>query len=128
MKNLKSFKNTLQKRKDTLLEILHSHNSDIKIINSNTLKDDSDVISASMQGQLDTLLIEKYTQELKEIEKSLQKITQGIYGICEMCDDMIDEERLRAKPHARFCIVCREIYEKDKKAKLDKEKRKCNEA
>lgn len=128
MKNLKSFKNTLQKRKDTLLEILHSHNSDIKIINSNTLKDDSDVISASMQGQLDTLLIEKYTQELKEIEKSLQKITQGIYGICEMCDDMIDEERLRAKPHARFCIVCREFYEKDKKAKLDKEKRKCNEA
>ncbi len=127
MKNLKSFKTTLQKRKATLLEILHTQNSNIKTINSNALKDDSDVISASMQGQLDTLLIEKYTKELKEVETSLQKIEKNVYGVCEMCDEMIDKERLMAKPHARFCIVCREIYEKDERAKLD-QKRKQNEA
>ncbi len=33
------------------------------------------------------------------------------YGKCEMCNKQIDIKRLKVKPHARFCISCREVYE-----------------
>ncbi|GAD18784.1 RNA polymerase-binding protein DksA [Helicobacter fennelliae] len=125
------FEEMLQKRKETLLEILDMRNSNIKNIHSSHLKEDSDLIAASIQGQLDSLIIEKYHLELKEVEKALQKIAQNLYGICEMCDDEIDIERLKIKPHARFCIICRELYEKSQKnkttAKPKKDKNKKDE-
>jgi len=57
----------------------------------------------------------KQKQELKEIEEALKKIEEGRYGICEMCDEPISEERLKIKPHAKYCIICREIIEKEGK-------------
>lgn len=51
------------------------------------------------------------SSELDEIERALDKIKRDIYGICEMCGDEIHSERLEAKPFARFCIKCREIFE-----------------
>ncbi|WP_258238697.1 TraR/DksA C4-type zinc finger protein [Arcobacter sp. F2176] len=33
-----------------------------------------------------------------------------------MCDEPVGIKRLRAKPHARFCIYCRPIYEKEQKS------------
>ncbi|RUM74071.1 MAG: molecular chaperone DnaK suppressor DksA, partial [Sulfurovum sp.] len=41
------------------------------------------------------------------------KIKNGIYGICEMCEEPIGKARLEVKNFARFCIACREISEKE---------------
>lgn len=117
----KEFENILEIRHKSLLEILDSRNGNIKDLHSSALKDDSDLAVAHIQGQLDCLIIEKYALELQEVESSLQKIADGTYGICEMCDDEISTDRLRAKPHARYCIDCREVYEKSQRvAKNDK--------
>lgn len=110
--DIQEFEAILLARKQNLLEILNARNSNIKELNSSSIKDDSDLVSAHMQGQIDSLMMEKHMQELQEVEKSLQKVQDGIYGICEMCDEEIDEGRLRIKPHARFCINCREVFEK----------------
>ena len=53
-------------------------------------------------------------QELQEIETALAKIKVKQYGICEMCEDDIGFQRLKVKPHAKYCIVCRPIVEKNK--------------
>lgn len=37
-----------------------------------------------------------------------------------MCEDPIGLPRLKAKPFARYCIVCREIIEKENKVKGNK--------
>lgn len=113
MKDLQAFEALLLARKQNLLEILDVRNSNIKDLQKVALKDDSDLVSAHMQGHLDSLIIEKYALELQEIETSLQKIKDNIYGICEMCDGEISPERLSAKPHARYCVNCRELYEKN---------------
>jgi DnaK suppressor protein len=50
---------------------------------------------------------------LKDIDNSLDKIVNGTYGICEECDEKINEKRLEANPVARYCITCkRQIEEK----------------
>jgi len=55
------------------------------------------------------------SRELAEIDFSLSKIENGGYGICEMCEEDISFQRLKVKPHAKYCIVCREIIEKSAK-------------
>jgi RNA polymerase-binding transcription factor DksA len=50
----------------------------------------------------------------REIEVALAKIANNEYGICEMCEDDIGFQRLKVKPHALYCIDCREIAEKSK--------------
>ena len=42
---------------------------------------------------------------------ALKKIENKTYGICEMCDEEIGIQRLKAKPYAVFCVHCRPIYE-----------------
>ena len=41
-----------------------------------------------------------------DVERALQKIEQGAYGVCERCSNPIAEARLEANPTARLCITC----------------------
>lgn len=43
---------------------------------------------------------------LDSIEKALEKLDAGTYGICEKCDDAISEQRLETNPAAGLCIEC----------------------
>lgn len=51
-------------------------------------------------------------QELKEIERALEKIQNGTYGNCELCDEEIGRARLEAIPTADLCISCKSSQEK----------------
>jgi len=50
--------------------------------------------------------IEALEDRLKLIELSLQKISQGTYGICTHCGQPIDPARLKVMPEATLCIQC----------------------
>jgi len=43
---------------------------------------------------------------LAQVNAALQRIEQGTYGICENCDQPINEKRLEALPWASLCIKC----------------------
>lgn len=51
-------------------------------------------------------LAAKLQETLAEVERALEKLRNGTYGICEDCGQPIDEARLEAKPAARHCINC----------------------
>lgn len=44
--------------------------------------------------------------DLVKINKALDKINQGTYGICEQCGQPIDPKRLEVYPEAETCIQC----------------------
>ncbi len=48
-------------------------------------------------------LLEK---RLAEINKALEKISNGNYGICEVCGEKIEEDRLSVNPAATTCKNC----------------------
>ena len=48
---------------------------------------------------------------LYHIEEALSRIEEGTYGNCEACGGKISKERLKALPHARLCIECKEKEE-----------------
>lgn len=43
-------------------------------------------------------------RELDEIERALQRIDEGTYGVCEVDGEPIDTARLDARPSATLCI------------------------
>ena len=49
---------------------------------------------------------------LYHLERALERIEKGEYGICVRCNNEINPERLEAVPHARLCIQCKSKEEK----------------
>jgi DnaK suppressor protein len=46
-----------------------------------------------------------------KIEKALERIKDGSFGICEVCGNEISEKRLEARPVTTLCIECKEKEE-----------------
>lgn len=69
----------------------------------------SDVVDAALdaaQDELSSQLAEVESRELANIEKALESIRQGTYGLCEACGGKIPMARLNALPYATLCIEC----------------------
>jgi DnaK suppressor protein len=77
------------------------------------LNDEGDYAAASAGTMVDSAIMEQQRKELAEIDLALDKIKNGTYGVCEMCEEPIGRARLEVKNFARFCITCREINEKE---------------
>lgn len=110
--DLDFFTKLLTQRLEKLQYILSNINNSISTMQSGSAKCDGDLSALFQQENLDSGMISLYQQEVKDIKHALQKIKNKTFGICEGCDESIDIERLKAKPHARYCIECREEYEK----------------
>jgi YteA family regulatory protein len=52
----------------------------------------------------DLALNENDERRLKEIDKALERMDQGTYGICKVCGQEIGEDRLEAVPTAEYCV------------------------
>ncbi|MDA3966958.1 MULTISPECIES: RNA polymerase-binding protein DksA [Helicobacter] len=113
-RELDNFKKLLMNNRQMILENNKQHKLDMEY--ANTQKgDEADCVAMSIAHVLDSSIFEKHKKELELIDRALDKIDDGDYGICEMCDEPISLQRLKAKPHAKYCIVCREIIEKKEK-------------
>ena len=112
---IQNFKNILEERKKTILENLQSNSNEIEALHNSVPSDSVDFYIIETVYQIDFTISTNLKEELIEIENSLDKIKNGTYGICESCDDEIDSQRLKVKPHARYCITCRQIAEQGKK-------------
>ena len=109
---LNYFKEILESRKQQIENNLSSVNEELNELSGIDAKDEGDHASVNNNSMIESAIYEQQMQELKEIDKALLKIANGGYGICEMCEDEIGFQRLKVKPHAVYCIDCREIVEK----------------
>jgi DnaK suppressor protein len=61
-------------------------------------------------------MIEELKRKLTDIDNSLMRISEGKYGFCSSCNQMIDTDRLSVLPAATLCLDC----ETKKKSSLQK--------
>ncbi len=50
---------------------------------------------------------------LQEIDRALERVARGSYGVCESCGEEISQARLKAIPWARYCVHCQEIISRN---------------
>lgn len=46
-------------------------------------------------------------RQLRDIQKALERIESGIYGICKYCEQDIALGRLKARPTSTSCVSCK---------------------
>jgi DnaK suppressor protein len=108
------FKEILENRREQISKNIRGVNNELAELNELELNDEGDYASVNNNSMVESAIVLQQAQELKEINITLAKIAAGNYGICEMCEDEIGFKRLKVKPHAIYCIDCREIVEKSK--------------
>ena len=66
--------------------------------------------SHSTEERAGTLaMVDTLRARLREVDRGLDKIASGSYGVCERCGNPIDPERLEAIPWAALCIDCKKV-------------------
>lgn len=60
-------------------------------------------------------LRERERKLLKKIDKAIEKMDSGTYGICETCGQEIGVKRLEARPVTTLCIECKTEQEAEEK-------------
>lgn len=58
---------------------------------------------------------ERERKLIEKIRGALERIDQGIFGICERCGEEISEKRLEARPVTTLCINCKQEQEDQEK-------------
>lgn len=48
---------------------------------------------------------------LDHLNRALERIKAGSYGLCMECGELVSRARLEAVPHARLCIRCKQDEE-----------------
>ena len=109
---LNYFKEILESRKAQIVKNISGVNNELNQLNALELNDEGDHASVNNNSMVESAIVQQQEKELNEINVTLSKIASGEYGICEMCEDEIGFQRLKVKPHAIYCIDCREIVEK----------------
>lgn len=64
----------------------------------------ADAGSEMFERSRDLSIVEDFDGQLSEIDHALERLEAGTYGRCEACGREIGDERLAARPAARFCI------------------------
>jgi DnaK suppressor protein len=67
---------------------------------------DPEGASTAFERQHVAALLGQTRDQLAEIDKAIQRIRDGSYGICERCGQLIGAGRLAARPAAVRCIAC----------------------
>lgn len=52
------------------------------------------------------MMMEQEREKIRLLSDALRRVMDGVYGVCEICGCLIQEERLEIIPYARYCIDC----------------------
>ncbi len=73
----------------------------------------ADLGTETFDRERDLSVLEEVEAELTDIERALQRLTSGTYGLCEGCGRPIEPDRLEAVPAARLCLADQRLAEAD---------------
>ena len=115
-KDLKRFQELLEEKRKAVLdrarEMLSVENMSL---DTNDLPDEMDLASSEYLQSFEFRLRGREKSLLSKLDLALKKITDGTFGICEICDEPIGKKRLEARPETTLCIKCKEDQEREER-------------
>ena len=64
----------------------------------------ADVASDAFEREKEFAILDRVDGDLAAVDRALERLSEGTYGSCDACGRPIGDERLEARPAARFCI------------------------
>jgi len=115
-KDIKRFRKMLEESKKALLMNARKTLMEESNFDTDDLPDEIDLASSEYTQSMIFRLRDREKFLLKKIERALQRMEAGTFGICERCEDEISAKRLEARPVTTLCIRCKEEQEKKEKS------------
>ena len=115
-KELKKFQELLEEKRKAVLErareMLAVENM---ALDTNDLPDEMDLASSEYLQSFEFRLRGREKSLLSKLDLALKKITDGTFGVCEVCEEPIGKKRLEARPETTLCIKCKEDQEREER-------------
>jgi DnaK suppressor protein len=106
-------------RRNALRRALAGDLSSLKELRQQSTGDVVDAALDAAQDEINSQLAEVESRELGSIDKALERMRDGSFGVCERCEETIPIARLNALPYATSCIGCQRETELEGAAGAD---------
>ncbi len=77
--------------------------------------DPTDRASLESDRNFELRIRDRERKLIMKIREALERIDEGVFGICEHCEEEIGEARLKARPVTTLCIECKTEQERQEK-------------
>ena len=105
-RDLKKFKAALEKKRDSI--IATGKKAHWENMEDTRHGDFVDQASDDNEVHVNLRLLQIDAKLLRAIEAAIERINNGSYGICTICEEEISQARLKAVPWTSVCIACKE--------------------
>ncbi|MDO8527283.1 MAG: RNA polymerase-binding protein DksA [Deltaproteobacteria bacterium] len=118
-KDIARFKKLLTERRQVILDIINNVKEQGLGFSVDDLPDEIDLASSESDQSMNLRLRDRERVLLKKIDRTLEKMEEGTFGVCETCGEEISVKRLEARPVTDLCIRCKEEQERIEKGYAD---------
>jgi RNA polymerase-binding protein DksA len=73
---------------------------------------EADMGATSFERDQELTVVANEREMLAQIERALERIDDGTYGVCESCGNPIGKMRVMAFPRATLCMTCKQREER----------------
>jgi DnaK suppressor protein len=68
----------------------------------------ADAGTDSHEQEKNFMFMNRGSDHFKNLSIALERIGDGTFGVCKLCEELIPEERMEAVPSATKCVSCKE--------------------
>ena len=115
--DFKTFRSRLEQERKRLTEELEQHNASNRSITMERREGSpfgkrEEEANGAADLEKRVAFESRKRDTLAQVERALQKLDNGTYGLCDNCGQPIDPARLEALPQATRCVNCKALHER----------------
>ena len=109
-KNIESKLKVISNEMSDLKQNLHSGNEDYNSSSQDSVYSVhmAEAGTDSYEREKGFQLMNRESDYYKSLTKALERIDDGSFGMCNICNDLMPEDRMIGVPNATKCIKCKE--------------------
>ena len=111
-KKAESYKKRLLERREELLKAVSQSTQDGREADGDSTQDVADKAANAYTKEFLFHQSDDNRRTLLLVDEALERVEDGSYGLCLVCNDEVQPRRLDAVPWARHCLECQEKQEK----------------
>ena len=76
------------------------------------IPEDIDLDQALSDRETTDILVHLLDENREQVERALERVREGAYGVCESCGHRIPADRLAYQPSATRCVECQSHWDR----------------
>ena len=102
----KNMKERLSSLEQEILDSIQEQHDEYAELTLGDRTEDTDEASIRNEERALSAILHHERRRLVRVQSALGRLEEGHYGICAMCGNTIEDERLTAQPDTVFCYNC----------------------